>query len=215
MRLDRTRFYHYNARYHDPRNRMMKQKTDFLKNKIFLLSSVLLSVLILASCMKVNQNNPSFTTYWREYSSADIETNDFKRLQPLIPFKIVLPKYLPKELAGYHPDFSYTKDWVIPGEISLKVYYWTTESPQSISFEEFILPGLVDFLIPSYDPYNLLIIKDTEVLEETWTETLNDENSEKQSVSLYKWITNEVYFRVYIYGYDKEEARNVIESMIK
>lgn len=109
-----------------------------------------------------------------------------ERLQEVVPFDIILPKYLPEDLAKYYPIFQYSKDHYLPGDIIVNVYYWTLEAPHRINYNIFISPSLKDFLTPPKDdPYNYLNFSDTKVLEETWMETVSIETQEKQLISIY------------------------------
>jgi hypothetical protein len=189
----------------------MRRKNILIVINVFLFNLILLLILALASCTTGN-NIPTSETYWRYNSSGDIETNDIKRLQEIVPFNIVLPKYLPKDLAEYHPDLRYSGDENAPQEISLIISYWTIYTPNSIHFEEITSPYMVDFLTPVPGlSYNFLNFKDTEVLERALIETTIGQ----QTVFIYRWVIDEVYFQATTTGYDQDEARKVIESMIK
>lgn len=178
-------------------------------NNILLFSTLMFSGLILTSCSTEGQTS-TYETYWRESSLGDVETNDLERLQELVPFEIILPEYLPEELENYHPDLGYSKDVNVTGEIFIDVFFWTTQSPKRIIIEEFILPGLEDFLSTNDEfQYNILNFKDTKVLERVLEKTFHG-----QIAYIYRWIMNDVNYQMEIEGYSQDEARKVAESMI-
>lgn len=181
---------------------------------LFVISTI---IVLLPGCSGETAIPDTHYTYWRERSSGIIETNDVKRLQEIVPFNIVFPEYLPEGLINYSPDLIFDKELEFPSEISVSGNYWATEK-RHIIFEEFVEldVSLTGFLEPSpRRAHDILEIKGIKVLEENWLEPVSLGNQEKQTVFIYKWIIDDVYFRLYIYGYSQEEARKVAESMIK
>jgi hypothetical protein len=179
------------------------------KQKFILKSIPFLIVLIISlnfySCVRAE-------TYWYNDSAGAIRTNDVIRLQQTLPFKIVLPKYLPKDLSKYKPEFIFSRDEPQSGDIRLLITYWNTESLNAIHIDEFISPTTVGFLTP--DPrlsYNYLTVKDTKIMERL----IDPNNNQGEIEYIYRWITYNINFQSEIEGYNQEETRKIIGSMFE
>ena len=179
-------------------------------NITFLL--LLLAVLICFACSGKVIPKPSDTTYWRIGLDGEIFTNDLQRLQSEVPFIILLPDYLPEEFKNHTPDFIYTtNNPFVSGAISITTYYATTESPHSISIHEYILPGVENVITAPV----FLDIKGYKVAERSWMEPISIGEKLMQNVHKYQWDSDNVYYSVNIRGYSQDEARRIVESIIK
>ena len=190
----------------------MNERATFIR--ICLGSLLFLSLIILIStstCAGKIQESSVPSTYWHIDFDGVIMTNDLQRLQEEIPFTILIPDYLPDEFKNHTPDFRYsTSSSVFSDAISVFVIYATIESPHSIDIKEYI-PG-IEYTIEA--PV-WIDIKGLKVAEWSWKKPLSVQEELMQDVNHYQWISDSVYFSVYVYSYSQDEARKIIESIIK
>lgn len=157
-------------------------------------------VMIWSSCGEVNT------------SSSTANTNNIENIQKQVPFTIILPNYLPKDvnpnIAGISgPSKGHWKeDSTVIGfgyrKNGTENFIWIMEENHFIEFG------------PSSPSSIYLAIKGMKVLEEDTS--LPSQNSSVLLDGLYYgWNQNGINIKVTIIGYAKDECRKVIESMIK
>ncbi len=185
------------------------------------ITSLLLLILILPqlpACSSVNQVASTPTTFWNK-NAGTIETNDVARLQKELPFIIILPEYLPDGLQSYkliinYPYLDQIKELTI-------IYYdlknareiQIFEGPPVDGYPRPLAPGLLAKMHPDYVPIELA---GEEVLEFIgYGEIIRSAKAIQVSSCQYIWERNNLHFSSDILGYDKTEARKIIESMIR
>ena len=194
-----------------------------MKREIVLTIIILFAALLVLSqfsaCALVNKAESAPNTYWDEYSSGRIETNDVPRLQKKVPFSIILPEYLPDGSQSYKlvMNFYYIKQ--IP---NLSITYYSLKSARQIDINEGppqdpiprpLPPGLFAQMNPDYTPMELAGV---EVLENKGVgEVVRSDQTIQVSAFLYAWEQKNLHFSGRILGYDQTEARKIIESMLK
>jgi hypothetical protein len=168
-------------------------------NKIFLfIIVVIISLLSISNC---KSNEISTTSF-----------NSVVEVQKIIPFKIVLPEYLPANLRNELPLCIYQGQAPLSENSALiSIYYSQLENSVNwILIDE----QNVIFTIATSDTSVFLDIRGVTVLEEPTNTAIIPEGSVLNGL-LYNWDNNGIQFTVRIFGYDKYECRKVIESMIK
>jgi hypothetical protein len=191
---------------------------------------VLVLLVLSASCLQKNndiQNNNKdqivnssipIKTYWLEERGIT-HTNEYLRLQQILPFTLVLPKTIPNELKQYPPQFrkysssaqhdSGENENIIEVEIDYQafsgdfraVHIW--ENNSTISWYD-------------QDQFGHWDINGVRIQEQTSI----DEDlslSEKKEVTLaeYLWYWHNLRFQASVWGYSQDVSRKIIESMFE
>jgi hypothetical protein len=147
------------------------------------------------------------------------QSNDkiFQELQQKVPFTIIIPTYLPPEIYPYpssisgpgkgtHSDYS----------TSVGIHYMDKNMKKYVSiFEE-------NYENISFQPSNpsgvFINIAGINILQEETQNiipSLDSKSGETIQGYYFAWVNNGININVLIYGYDLNESRKVIESMIK
>jgi hypothetical protein len=190
----------------------------------------LLFLLLSTSCALHNHStlNPSQTPdqtitstsngqYWIEDKDT-IDTNDYQKLQKVIPFTVVFPKFIPDELKERPPAFIFIKSiYSNPNEpqetnkseVRFTYQSWSGAFKKVIYLEK---NTSVPWTIESkeYAQYNY---KDTLIYELSEFDAYLS-NIEKEDIFriTYDFHWNNILFEVWIFGYDQAMARKIIES---
>jgi hypothetical protein len=143
--------------------------------------------------------------------------NKLMQLQKEIPFKIILPKYLPPEFNGTSPKMDIHED-PFDKVKHLTIYYYAKDSPEELFFNE----SIPQEILPD-ETLAKIFFEDTpiELAGKTVFEHVGISNviRSNQKIKLpscsYFWNNNGVHFVAEVSGYDQTESRNIIESMIK
>lgn len=195
-------------------------KSYFIKNLIllFLICGIISE---LASCSLINSESAAVPTYWEKSSGGTIKTDDLDRLQKEVPFTMILPEYLPDGKQSYKVDAAFRYLEQHPG---LSIYYYhkthakeilIVEGPPWDSIPRPLPPGLFAKMNPDLTPIELSGIE-VEVLEEIGIEDIIFNNKITRVSSYhYLWEKDNVTYSISIWGYDQEEARKIVESMLK
>jgi hypothetical protein len=170
-----------------------------LNKKILVICLVGIFILIFSSGCGKGKNEANFNS-----SSIDV-------LQKEVPFNIVVPKYFPQDVK--------TEPGVIlgPGELSyIKGSTW-------IDFTYYQTGGNIALTISQVNAFindaqgessiyfsinGVQILEDTHSLRQPGTTIMLNGFT-------YGWNQNGIHLTVCVYGYDKDECRKVIKSMIK
>jgi hypothetical protein len=143
---------------------------------------------------------------WIEHSDGSILTWDAERLQKVVPFKIIFPKYLPEDLKAYPPEL--TKMTLADSVTEIRISYQPLSGSGYIDIEE---NDSVTEWVPNED-HTYLDISGTRVLEEKGFYA-RPGYSDVPNMN-YMWNRDNIDFRVIVTGYDKTEGRKIVESMI-
>lgn len=181
---------------------------------------IALSGLILLGCSKPYYSttpgeyfNPETGKVWVVDTDGSVQTNDFKELQKVTPFKIIKPTYLPIELdpalvmysrsEGINKDNKYVKIY----------FYYTSGYKKMISVEEQNTENnLLEFdeqdqpIYFEYDGVKIIRL-DLGYYDETQKTNYYRYN--------YMWHKNGVSFLLRTTEYDENESQKVVESMIR
>jgi hypothetical protein len=201
---------------------------SYMKISKFIALTILCSICsiipVISSCTSGTSNTP-INIYWHNnpngivHGSQDgltyalpVDTNDLTRLQKIVPFTILLPKYLPDGNNSYQFQMHFTQAILEP---ELIITYDNLKNKKEIKINELQL-----------DDYNLSLVSYPEYLEDQ--AKLNGgtvitlagikiwEREDKTNLLprfYYSWIQNDIHFSGDIYGYDADIARKIIESM--
>jgi hypothetical protein len=181
-------------------------------------------ILLLSSCSTVNPNSSTTSPYWNENDSdGSISTNDLEKLQKEIPFTITSPKYLPDGLQAYDLDavFHYIHEYP-----TLTIYYYhktklgeisILEGPPEDSIIRPLPPGLFTKMNPDFTPINPNNINSNiEILETSGIEDHIIKSQKTEVLSIYYiWEKDNLDYSLEVLGFDKVEARKILESMFK
>jgi hypothetical protein len=195
-----------------------------LKIPSLILVGICLIVSQLSACTSTNRSAPDANIYWYEdpqgvanHSSSgltyspSIRTNDIARLQKLIPYTLIFPKYFPDRLNSYTFFMTYTYQATYTISIEYycsgnKKYIRIEENQASDSFLNTPLPTEISSVM--YPGYSPVMIDLTQLWE-------REENGYVMPKFTYRWVKDNVNCSTDIYGYDHNVARKIIESMIK
>ncbi len=141
-------------------------------------------------------------------------TNDLESIQKEVPFTIILPAYLPEDIGLY------TYMLQGPFNVGEGVLLGTIEYQKQGSDEDIIIEEQnSSFNIYSYPAADsestYLDINGIKILEEKDPEELYPPNTPTKYGFGYSWNKNGTDFSVTISGYDQDECRKIVESMIK
>lgn len=141
---------------------------------------------------------------WDENENGTILTTDLDKLQKMTAFSIILPEYLPDDLADTFPTFTCNAETPIskiiimfgtPDSVGL-VYITESKASTGINY------GIEDIDDPEYE--QLLTIMEV---------TINERSV--NSSHTYRWLHKGLLVYVNIVDYDQLKARQIVESMIK
>jgi hypothetical protein len=176
----------------------------FIYLKISCVLFIILFFFLFCSCGKLSH-------------STDI-TSEIARVQKEVPFEIVIPAYLPKEKHTYLSAISGPTFNTIPYEsVYIGLTYQEKGTDNLIWISE---ENRTSIPIPSNESSVFIYFTSIKVLEEEteliWP-TSSEDTSEPEALSgfHYAWNSKGIDFEVIICGYEKDECRKVIESMIK
>jgi hypothetical protein len=193
-----------------------------LKNPINGYISILFLMLLLfcVSCLPDNNNISTNTSknqermYWIEEPTGRIQTTDILRFQKEIPFKIILPGYIPTELTEFLPYFVKQINMENSNTKVLIVYEAHTGPYRGIHLREENSSETWDS--SSENGYVPWITHETQVFENS---LINSGLSEYEKIEIidrnYQWNWNDIRFSCRTTGYDQAEARRIIESMFE
>jgi len=178
-----------------------KRKTSgtAIAGMIFLLGCVL----ILVSC-----NIISGTTSTK---SGEI----FEKLQKEVPFTIVVPTYLPKDISHY-PSLILGPGKTPSDENSVMVGFGYSDRSNTKYIRINEENREVTFY-PSRPSSVYFDIRGTRILEEPTESFTPSQSPSKGNLLpgfLYGWNHNGVNFKLTIYGYGTDEGRKIVESML-
>jgi hypothetical protein len=169
-----------------------------------LLFITLISMFVVGCKLKTNVN-----TVWRE-SGGFFETNDLPHTQKVIPFKIILPTYLPDNMENKQPFYiSGPSDKKETDQISLDIEYG--EEPKKIALEEsnFLIGQVSD---AAHNP-SFVDINGIQVLEEKYN-SFSSTPDNPIIVSSFTWYQGNFTLRLEAYTYSEDEAIKVVKSII-
>jgi hypothetical protein len=160
-----------------------------------------------------NPVTPSPYTIWfsnpREY-----HTNVLAIAQAETPFTIILPTYLPEELDPYPDIEGRAKSEFVDLEPVTITYSRNKSGYLPVSIMEY---NMTMITTPSSDyEFEYLLYWDIQVLEKkTKAFSFHDSTAVDVLEFIYKWNQNGLHYIVCIPEFDREEARKIIESMIR
>jgi hypothetical protein len=133
--------------------------------------------------------------------------------QQNVPFKIMIPTYLPPDMKSHSLSISppdkgrFSEDSTLIG-----IRFFQQGSPVSIIiYEENAFATAAYGGIPLEDPY--LYINGIQVLEQKGTSFVPDYGRTVESTN-YDWNQDDITITMRITGIDNEECRKIVESMI-
>lgn len=174
---------------------------------------LLINIVILAvtfSCGNNSSDSSEFITIWFE-DTHEYRTNNPEVAQNETPFTIVLPTYLPEDLT-IHPFFEGHSKSAFRDDIPVRImYYRHSEDFSYIYIREY---NQVFEILPS-DEGNYILFSEVKVLEQDIEIFVFSGDSNNIPGFLYTWNRSDVHFEVEIYDYQRDIAREIIESMIK
>lgn len=134
-----------------------------------------------------------------------------EKLQKEVPYTIVTPKYLPRDMEAYPSRIGGPiKDPHFEDAVRISLTYYQKEGNNEIIIDE---ENAEINATPSGNFSAFLSINGINVLEEI--ANLQIPGTNLINGFYYGWNQNGVHLTVRILGYDRDECRKVIESMIK
>jgi hypothetical protein len=137
--------------------------------------------------------------------NGDYQTGALVEFQKVVPFNITMPKYLPENIRSTRPSF---QNSISDRQRSIVISYSNKQSNCWVFLEE---GNQVYIAAPSKDSV-FLTIKEIQIREEPYTERMLAEKS--ITGFRYDWNTNNVQYMLLICGYNQNECRKVVESLI-
>jgi hypothetical protein len=186
---------------------------------MFLLTVMLISVCLLSACGSTKNELP-----WAVLSDGRFNTRDLARAQKEVPFTIIVPSYLPANLAKY-PSIAGHIKCASPecGNTSIVIYYPVAEGEEKGVILVRVTEGNDPSLAP-FDPALVLDLTDYTNMEIDGVEVVIRQDSVSlapvsPSISIKGWIfwwnKDGIYFEVAIYDQDWDTTTRIIESMIQ
>jgi hypothetical protein len=188
----------------------------------YLILSVLgVIILISSSCSNAsstsivsNQSSPSLQHIWTE-NQGKISTDDIMRLQNIIPFTLVFPKYLPEDIRIYPVWLTEENDADHPGAVIVTLEYNSRKSNyyQNIEIIESngLNWGINEEMFTGYLDFSGVKVSEQINRSPFYSTTLPNQ----QYQYIYQWEVDGVSFSCSIDGYDQTESRKVIQSLIE
>jgi hypothetical protein len=203
------------------------------KSTKIIVAGVLLLLVLSASCSQnvstdqgnnnnqlVNNNVP-IKTYWIEEQGIT-HTNEYLKLQQVLPFKLVLPKTIPDELKQYPPQFrkysnsqqismgtTLVEENIIEVEIDYQSFSGDYRAVQI--WENNSTSPLHD-----QDHFENWVFNGVQIQEQTSIDKDLSQNIKKEvKLSKYFWYSQNLRFQTFIWGYSQDESRKIVESMFK
>lgn len=134
-------------------------------------------------------------------------------MQKQVPFTIILPTYLPD---GIGPDPFMQGPFKIDEEILLvKIEYQKRPSDKHIFIEEKNSSFNINSLPTPSSENTFLDINGITILEQKIPEVSPPPTSPTKYGFAYSWHENGTDININIFGYDRDECREVVKSMIK
>ncbi len=176
-------------------------------------AAIAIIIFLLGSC---SCDNSKKSLYWEVEGQRTFFTNDLKRAQDEIPFEIILPTDLPRNLQDEPDIIGILQESWLDTESKLDVSYQAIDEVivGRVYITEWLYP--INLSQPEYDSEcQYLNIDGTQIVE-----CANDWNVHSPDGTLllgfiFYWKYNDTYFRASIHGYGHNEAVKVIESMIQ
>jgi hypothetical protein len=137
--------------------------------------------------------------------NGEYQTGALVEFQKVMPFTIILPKYLPENIRSTKPTF---QNSISDNQSSIVIGYTNKESDYEVYLEE---GNRVVIAAPSKNSV-FLTIKKIQIREEPYTERRSTEKS--ITGFRYDWNNNNVQYMLLICGYEQNECRKVLESLI-
>ena len=172
-----------------------------MKKYITIIFVITISAILCWSCGFNSVSTPP-KKFWFTDPPERFHTNDIQKAQEQIPFVIVLPRYLPKELEPFpHLIEGPIKEAQsgIGTEINMQ-YQAKTVGSHMIYIRE-INETIISLPTASSKYVELHGIK---VLE-----------YDSSSGMHYSWNSNNIHYDTTVVAFNKEEARKIVESMIR
>jgi hypothetical protein len=177
------------------------------------LFSVIYLPIVATSCSHENISNSNSDIFWFTDPPDVFHTNDLQRAQKEIPFTIVLPNYLPN-------DFS-PCPYMIEGPLGASV---EDTINVRITYQEKSISDYAIFIDEQNTSFNTNImdsdgtwftIAGVQIFEgEFDSEKLFSSETQIVMGLYYKWNQNGIDINVDFLGFEQNEARKVIESMV-
>jgi hypothetical protein len=186
-----------------------------VRNKRQGLILCLIFILFTFGCSSPSAISPSITTYWFQ-TGETVQTNDLKKLSELVPFKIILPAYIPQDLISELPRLSKNNTGWSNESIRIKIAY-----DNKLNDEPKFIHIFQDNSSQTWEPNQ--IMKPITYLEGEINITQQTGKVEIMSKSgrIFKdkynffWKNNGINFDVDICGYDLVTSKQVIKSMLQ
>lgn len=174
---------------------------------VILFFAAMLACLVLTACGPGTYINSSTGKVWQVDPDGNVQTNDFNRLQRATPFKIVVPRYLPDELASVPVMYSKTIGLNSKNDVDIRFSY-----PSGIKGVDIEEVNYALTWIPNDKMENTYLdIAGTKVLQ---AKSQNVRQSTLVTTFFYTWYRNRISFAVDVWDYDETESRKIVESMI-
>lgn len=174
-----------------------------MKKVVFLLILLLLT----AYCFGCNAS-PIVKTYWTQNPDGTFHTNDVNRLQQKIPFKIIVPTFLPEGLSSgllsiYGPS-PVTSGSGIKG-IELQISYQQTRKRLFITEDNLgeVLNPNPDLNPKYYDIRGINILR----------QKPRYSNDLGQSI-WFDWTLNGISYGIKVYSISEDDGLKIVESII-
>ena len=183
--------------------------------RIGFISAILLLIqLLVCGCGK--EDTQGHALFWFTDPPERFHTNDVERAQREVPFTIILPTYAP---GGIRLDV-YMIEGPVRGacsedKVRIRVTF-ATESGDCFVYI-LMLGRMLNPLPPSDSESAYLGIDGKRMLEYVTGVSVGYFSGGGEEIAglSYTWNWDGVHFDVDVYGYDRAEARKIVESMIK
>jgi hypothetical protein len=140
--------------------------------------------------------------------NGEYQTGNMAEVQKSVPFTIIIPKYLPSNVRSIKPSF---QDSIADTERIVAVSYELEQSEYYIRIEE---GKRVHTTVPLKDSF-VFSINGIQVIESKSNTYLLHYEPVYVTGFRYDWNRNNIQYNLFIYGYEQNECRKVVESLVK
>jgi hypothetical protein len=184
--------------------------------KNIIIISMCMVVFGLTACSTGNVELSSNTISPDNHDSTALNNNNkIEQMQKDVPFKIIVPSYLPDEFKILPIMLSKHTDDELG--IVVDIDYYVPKSPKEFSIEEYLLPEFSNpDLLPQFlHDYTIIDINGTQIFErKSMDEKEWNRNTYTDYSYDYIWISNKIYVMTSFFKFDQDESERIVESMI-
>lgn len=187
---------------------MIREKLHILRNILTIITCVILFL----GC----SNTTTHESFWYVDEYNAFHTNDIEKAQNEIPFKIIIPEYLPDTIPPEPYMIAGPIKGVVPDDETEIMISFPTNSEGDYLVNISEMNRNYTTSLSSGVENSLIDIGGFEVLEFNSGYYLTSPEGDSRYVTAieYEWNADNKHYSVRVSGYGKEEAVKIVESMI-